>query len=261
MPSKCAEDCPKSKKRREAYEKTLREEEKSPTFQESEDDVVLRKANKNLQSNYDDDDTSDGTEYLSFSRPKSSARPESSRPKRSKERYVKSKHEKKYSEHREKFEEDVCASKTSTRRRRNLKKNRKFSSRFNENCVNEECSGIPKRKVETEESEESLTSDISCPSRCELDLTLLPSPSSPCDSSCPKQALLDQERERHQEEVDKYLLHGGLRYFDDLCHCSLKCLLTQICGDKFIQKTASSTAFFLLGIKLCFELEAWYIPF
>lgn len=152
--------------------------------------MVVRKANKNLQSNYDEDDISDGTEYLSFSRPKSSARPESSRPKRSKERYVKSKHEKKYSEHREKFEEDGCASKTSTRRRRNLKKNRKFSSRLNENCVNEECSGIPKRKDETEESDESLSSDISCPSRCELDLTLLPSPSSPCDSSCPKQALL-----------------------------------------------------------------------
>ncbi|XP_057318814.1 uncharacterized protein LOC130663551 [Microplitis mediator] len=243
MQSKCADDCAKSLKRRKDYEETLRGGQKS---QDSENDELY---------------LSDSTEYLSFARQKSSTSPGSSHPERSKKDTPKSRRVKKSYENQEQSEEDVRVSKTSARRRRQTSYAKRHSSRLNENCANVDCSGIPKRLVESEESEESLSSDISCPPRCDRDLTLLPKPSTPCDSSCPKQAKLDEERERHQEAVDKFLLHGGLRYFDDLCHCSLKCLLTQICGDQFVRKTASSTIFFILGVKLCFELEAWYIPF
>lgn len=133
---------------------------------------------------------SDSTEYLSFARQKSSTSPGSSRPEKSKKNIPKSRRVKKSYENQEQFEEDGRVSKTSARRRRPTSYTKRHSSRLNENCANIDCSGIPKRLVQSEESEESLSSDISCPSRCELDLTLLPEPSTPCDSSCPKQAKL-----------------------------------------------------------------------
>uniref|UniRef100_A0A6V7K277 Uncharacterized protein n=1 Tax=Bracon brevicornis TaxID=1563983 RepID=A0A6V7K277_9HYME len=142
------------------------------------------------------------------------------------------------------------------------------------NCDDEECGGgSPRVAIKTkhkeqssrsESSSEETTSDGSekCPDLCKIDPTGLP-PRKPkkCDSNCRRQEWLEKQREKKQAELDDYLLRKGFRYFDDMCKCSLKCLVSQMYVDPFIRNIALSTVGFFLGVKLCWELDGFYVIF
>lgn len=72
--------------------------------------------------------------------------------------------------------------------------------------------------------------------------------------------MLRRKREAKQKEVDEYLLNKGMNYFEDLCNCSARCLAQQLWNDPFVRKIFVSAALFAVGIKLCWEMDAWYIP-
>ncbi|KAK0087987.1 hypothetical protein PV325_013536 [Microctonus aethiopoides] len=143
-------------------------------------------------------------------------------------------------------------------------------------CINDECSsqksnllfqGKDDSDSERTCSDSEIQSELSnsestfCSELCENEIQQIPSSKIRCESSCPKQTRLDKLREKRQARLDRYILNKGFNYFEDVCHCSLKCLMVQICLDPFIKKTIISATFFFLGIKLCFELDSWYIPF
>ncbi|XP_033213722.1 transcriptional regulator ATRX-like [Belonocnema kinseyi] len=75
-----------------------------------------------------------------------------------------------------------------------------------------------------------------------------------------KEEILRRKRKSKQEEVDEYLLNKGMNYFGDLCNCSARCLAQQLWNDPFVRKIFVSAALFAVGIKLCWEMDAWYIP-
>ncbi|KAF7992054.1 hypothetical protein HCN44_001379 [Aphidius gifuensis] len=74
----------------------------------------------------------------------------------------------------------------------------------------------------------------------------------------PREILFEQVK--HKKEVEFVNHIGDWRCFDDLCFCSLKCT-TNIFKDKFVKKIVTSAVFCCLGIRLCRELDSWYIPF
>lgn len=66
--------------------------------------------------------------------------------------------------------------------------------------------------------------------------------------------------EERQSIIDSYLLNKGTSYFDDICTCSLSCVIRALKNDSFIRSTLTSLALFAVGLKLCSELDAWYLP-
>ncbi|XP_063995580.1 uncharacterized protein LOC135172951 [Diachasmimorpha longicaudata] len=138
-------------------------------------------------------------------------------------------------------------------------------------CEDEICGGARtavktkrmKPPSESESSEET-TSDGSekCPELCREDPTELPEEKPmKCDSQCHRKMWLERQREKKQAEIDNYMLRKGFRYFDDICKCSLKCIMSQMCVDPFMRNIAFSTVGFFVGIKLCWELDGFYIIF
>lgn len=66
--------------------------------------------------------------------------------------------------------------------------------------------------------------------------------------------------EERQSTVDAYLLNKGTNYFDDVCTCSLSCVIRALKDDSFVRSILASAALFTLGLKLCMELDSWYLP-
>ncbi|XP_076626870.1 uncharacterized protein LOC143344582 [Colletes latitarsis] len=84
-----------------------------------------------------------------------------------------------------------------------------------------------------------------------------------CDPSCSRRVSRSNKKrklEERQKLVDAYLLNRGTRYFDDVCTCSLSCILYAMKNDSFVTSILTSVALFTLGLKLCSELDAWYLP-
>ncbi|XP_076649552.1 uncharacterized protein LOC143357156 isoform X1 [Halictus rubicundus] len=66
--------------------------------------------------------------------------------------------------------------------------------------------------------------------------------------------------EERQKIVDTYLLNKGTRYFDNVCTCSLSCIVRSLKEDSFVRSIIASVALFTFGLKLCTEFDAWYLP-
>ncbi|XP_076680245.1 uncharacterized protein LOC143375220 [Andrena cerasifolii] len=84
-----------------------------------------------------------------------------------------------------------------------------------------------------------------------------------CEPTCPRRISREnriRKLEERQSTVDAYLLNKGTNYFDDVCTCSLSCVVRSLKDDSFIRSTLASAVLFTLGLKLCMELDAWYLP-
>ncbi|KAL2724489.1 calponin homology domain-containing protein -like [Vespula squamosa] len=82
----------------------------------------------------------------------------------------------------------------------------------------------------------------------------------------PKELPTDWPQDEHAEKLlqkkkkdDRYLA-TGLSYFDDVCTCSLSCMIHNLKKDRFVRSILASAILFSLGIKLCSELYGWYLP-
>ncbi|XP_011689119.1 PREDICTED: titin-like isoform X3 [Wasmannia auropunctata] len=83
-----------------------------------------------------------------------------------------------------------------------------------------------------------------------------------CEESCP----LKEQKERIMRKlkirelvVDHYYLKG-FSYFEDVCTCSLACMVYTLSRDPFVKSIFASLALFAVGLKLCSELDAWEMP-
>lgn len=65
--------------------------------------------------------------------------------------------------------------------------------------------------------------------------------------------------QQRQRVVDAYLLNKA-GYFENVCTCSLSCVVRALRDDTFFRSILRSAVLFTLGIKLCSELDAWYLP-
>lgn len=63
-----------------------------------------------------------------------------------------------------------------------------------------------------------------------------------------------------QRIVDHYYLTKGFSYFEDVCTCSLACMVYTLSRDPFVKSIFASLALFAVGLKLCSELDAWEMP-
>ncbi|XP_014477355.1 PREDICTED: uncharacterized protein LOC106745882 [Dinoponera quadriceps] len=66
--------------------------------------------------------------------------------------------------------------------------------------------------------------------------------------------------EARQRIVDHYYLTRGFSYLEDVCTCSLACVLYTLSRDQFVRSVFASLALFAVGLKLCSELDAWEMP-
>ncbi|CAL1683086.1 unnamed protein product [Lasius platythorax] len=85
-----------------------------------------------------------------------------------------------------------------------------------------------------------------------------------CDETCPlvkeqKERIMRKLKER-QRVVDHYYLTKGFSYFEDVCTCSLACMVYTLSRDPFVRSVFASLALFAVGLKLCSELDAWEMP-
>ncbi|XP_018306368.1 uncharacterized protein [Mycetomoellerius zeteki] len=85
-----------------------------------------------------------------------------------------------------------------------------------------------------------------------------------CEETCP---LVKEQKERimrklkiRQRIVDHYYLTKGFSYFEDVCTCSLACMVYTLSRDPFVKSIFASLALFAVGLKLCSELDAWEMP-
>ncbi|XP_011882445.1 PREDICTED: zonadhesin-like [Vollenhovia emeryi] len=85
-----------------------------------------------------------------------------------------------------------------------------------------------------------------------------------CEETCP---LAKEQKERimrklkvRQRVVDHYYLTKGFSYFEDVCTCSLACMVYTLSRDPFVKSIFASLALFAVGLKLCSELDAWEMP-
>ncbi|XP_029672323.1 uncharacterized protein LOC115240978 [Formica exsecta] len=85
-----------------------------------------------------------------------------------------------------------------------------------------------------------------------------------CDETCP---LVKEQKERfmrklkeRQRVIDHYYLTKGFSYFEDVCTCSLACMVYALSRDPFVRSVFASLALFAVGLKLCSELDAWEMP-
>ncbi|EZA61686.1 hypothetical protein X777_09307 [Ooceraea biroi] len=63
-----------------------------------------------------------------------------------------------------------------------------------------------------------------------------------------------------QRVVDHYYLTKGFSYFEDVCTCSLACMVYSLGRDPFVRSIFASLTLFAIGLKLCSELDAWEMP-
>lgn len=63
-----------------------------------------------------------------------------------------------------------------------------------------------------------------------------------------------------QRVVNHYYLTKGFSYFEDICTCSLACMVYTLSRDPFVKSIFASLALFAVGLKLCSELDAWEMP-
>ncbi|XP_050447985.1 uncharacterized protein LOC126849790 isoform X1 [Cataglyphis hispanica] len=85
-----------------------------------------------------------------------------------------------------------------------------------------------------------------------------------CDETCPfvkeqKERFMRKLKER-QWVIDHYYLPKGFNYFEDVCTCSLACMVYALSRDPFVRSVFASLALFAVGLKLCSELDAWEMP-
>ncbi|KAL6442034.1 hypothetical protein ACFW04_002398 [Cataglyphis niger] len=85
-----------------------------------------------------------------------------------------------------------------------------------------------------------------------------------CDETCPfvkeqKERFMCKLKER-QRIIDHYYLTKGFNYFEDVCTCSLACMVYALSRDPFVRSVFASLALFAVGLKLCSELDAWEMP-
>ncbi|XP_012533081.1 biorientation of chromosomes in cell division protein 1-like 1 [Monomorium pharaonis] len=85
-----------------------------------------------------------------------------------------------------------------------------------------------------------------------------------CEETC---SLVKEQEERimrklkaRQRLVDHYYLTKGFSYFEDVCTCSLACMVYTLSRDPFVKSIFASLAVFAIGLKLCSELDAWEMP-
>ncbi|XP_043676087.1 uncharacterized protein LOC122632876 [Vespula pensylvanica] len=82
-----------------------------------------------------------------------------------------------------------------------------------------------------------------------------------CDEACLARVLKERaERLLEEKKKDDRYLTTGLSYFDDVCTCSLSCMIHTLKKDRFVRGILTSAILFSLGIKLCSELYGWYLP-
>ncbi|XP_033335738.2 uncharacterized protein LOC117225965 [Megalopta genalis] len=84
-----------------------------------------------------------------------------------------------------------------------------------------------------------------------------------CEPTCPRRISRKnriRKLEERQKIVDTYLLNKGTRYFDNVCTCSLSCIVRALKQDTFVKSIIASVALFAFGMKLCTEFDAWYLP-
>ena len=72
--------------------------------------------------------------------------------------------------------------------------------------------------------------------------------------------MMRRKLEDRQKAIDDYLLNCGMSYFEDICTCCSGCFAKQLWNDPFVRKMLLSAALFAVGIKLCWEMDAWYLP-
>ncbi|XP_067207333.1 probable inactive protein kinase DDB_G0270444 isoform X2 [Linepithema humile] len=85
-----------------------------------------------------------------------------------------------------------------------------------------------------------------------------------CDETCPlvkeqKEHIMRKLKEQ-QRIIDHYYLTKGFSYFEDVCTCSLACMVYTLSRDPFVRSIFASLALFAVGLKLCSELDAWEMP-
>lgn len=87
-------------------------------------------------------------------------------------------------------------------------------------------------------------------------------PHEDCDETCPAGILKERAEKLLGDGQRRAVRYStiGQRYFDDVCTCSLPCMIQNLRKDPFVRSIIVSTIFFALGIKLCSELHGWYIP-
>ncbi|XP_071580341.1 uncharacterized protein [Temnothorax nylanderi] len=85
-----------------------------------------------------------------------------------------------------------------------------------------------------------------------------------CEETCP---VVKEQKERimrklkaRQRVIDHYYLTKGFSYFEDVCTCSLACMVYTLSRDPFVKSIFASLALFAVGLKLCSELDAWEMP-
>ncbi|XP_020292203.1 titin-like isoform X2 [Pseudomyrmex gracilis] len=85
-----------------------------------------------------------------------------------------------------------------------------------------------------------------------------------CDETCPliqkQKELIARKLEERQRIVDNYYLTKGFSYFEEVCTCSLACVIYNLSRDSFVKSIFASLALFAVGLKLCSELDAWEMP-
>ncbi|XP_078035628.1 uncharacterized protein LOC144469336 [Augochlora pura] len=84
-----------------------------------------------------------------------------------------------------------------------------------------------------------------------------------CEPTCPRRISRKnriRKLEERQKIVDTYLLNKGTRYFDNVCTCSLSCIIRALKQDTFVKSIIASVTLFAFGLKLCTEFDAWYLP-
>ncbi|XP_070163443.1 probable serine/threonine-protein kinase kinX [Polyergus mexicanus] len=118
-------------------------------------------------------------------------------------------------------------------------------------------SARPPREPERQAREE-------VPAKVKRIISRKPETADVCDETCP---LVKEQKERfmrklkeRQRVIDHYYLTKGFSYFEDVCTCSLACMVYALNRDPFVRSVFASLALFAVGLKLCSELDAWEMP-
>ncbi|XP_011642670.1 titin-like [Pogonomyrmex barbatus] len=74
-----------------------------------------------------------------------------------------------------------------------------------------------------------------------------------------RERIIRKLKER-QRIIDHYYLTKDFSYFEDVCTCSLACMVYTLSRDPFVRSIFASLALFAVGLKLCSELDAWEMP-